>query len=126
MRMLTAAIIGPPTEVPRTEKLAFTLVTNPADPETLRSEWLRLLEQSDFGEVTQTPDWQLLWWRVYGELDGRELRLGVFRAGEQLVGLAPLLRRRHWYRGCLPFGRLEFLASGEATNDGIYSNHLNI
>ena len=68
----------------------------------------------------------LTWWRVYGGLQGRRLRIGLFHEGGRLVGLAPLLSRRHWYGGALPFRRLEFLASGEPSADGIYSNHLTV
>jgi hypothetical protein len=37
-----------------------------------------------------------------------------------------LRRRVHWYRGILPFRRLEFLGSGEPANESICSNHLNV
>jgi CelD/BcsL family acetyltransferase involved in cellulose biosynthesis len=59
-------------------------------------------------------------------LQGRRLRLALFRDKRRLVGLAPLLLRCHWYRGILPFRRLEFLASGEREGHGICSNHLNV
>ena len=76
--------------------------------------------------MTHSSDWLLTWWDVYGRLQGRQLRLGLFRDGDRLVGVTPLLRRRHCYRGGIPFRRLEFLASGEPAGDGIYSNHLTI
>ena len=68
----------------------------------------------------------LTWWGVYGPTQGRRLRLGLFRDGGRLVGLAPLLHRTHWHRGVVPFRRLEFLASGERDGHGICSNHLNV
>jgi CelD/BcsL family acetyltransferase involved in cellulose biosynthesis len=94
--------------------------------DALRPLWLELLQRSERNELTQTPDWLLTWWQVFGNLQGRQLRLGCFYDGDRLVGLAPLLRRRHWYRGWLPFRRLELLASGEPDADGIYSNHIGI
>jgi CelD/BcsL family acetyltransferase involved in cellulose biosynthesis len=104
--------------------LACTVLTDVAEAEALRPAWSSLLERSQRNELTQSPDWLLTWWSVFGGLQGRQLRIGAFHDGERLVGLAPLLRRRHWYRGWLPFRRLEFLASGEPSEHGIYTNHL--
>jgi CelD/BcsL family acetyltransferase involved in cellulose biosynthesis len=106
--------------------LACAVVTDVGQAEALRPAWSELLERSGRIELTQSPDWLLTWWRVFGGLHGRQLRVGLFHDGDRLVGLAPLLRRRHWYRGWLPLRRLEFLASGEPPEDGIYSNHLGI
>ena len=106
--------------------LACQVVTDAAEAEALRPAWANLLERCERKELTHSPDWLLTWWRVYGGLDGRQLRLGLFYDGDRLVGLAPLLRRRHWYKNWLPFRRLELLASGESAEHGIYSNHLSI
>jgi CelD/BcsL family acetyltransferase involved in cellulose biosynthesis len=106
--------------------LSCEVVTDPAEAERLRPDWSELLERSGRNELTQAPDWLLTWLSVYGRLQGRRLRLVVFRDSGRLVGLAPLLRRRCWYRGILPFRRLEFLASGEREGHGICSNHLNV
>ena len=97
-----------------------------ADAESLRPAWTDLLERCDRNELTQSPDWLLTWWSVFGPTQSRQLRLALFHDGDRLVGLAPLLRRRHWYRGWLPFTRLELLASGELAEHGIYSNHIGI
>src|SRR5205823_4557376 len=83
--------------------LACTVVTDPVEAERLRPEWSALLERSARNELTQSPDWLLTWWRVYGGLHGRQLRLGLFHDAGRLIGLAPLLRRRHWYGRTLPF-----------------------
>jgi CelD/BcsL family acetyltransferase involved in cellulose biosynthesis len=108
------------------QRLRCTVATDITRAEALRPDWSELLERSGRNELTQSPDWLLTWWRVFGGLHGRQLRLGLFHDGDRLVGLAPLLRRRHWYRSWLPFIRLEFLASGEPPEDGIYSNHLGV
>jgi CelD/BcsL family acetyltransferase involved in cellulose biosynthesis len=102
------------------------VVSDPAQAEPLRAAWSALAERSFRNELSQSPDWLLTWWQVYGPLQGRQLRLGFFYQGDRLVGLAPLLRRRHWYHGVVPFRRLEFLASGEPPDQGIYSNHLSV
>jgi CelD/BcsL family acetyltransferase involved in cellulose biosynthesis len=101
-------------------------VTDAAEAERLRLAWTRLLERSERNELTLTPDWLLTWWHVYGPQEGRQLRLALFWDGGRLAGLAPLVRRLHWYRRAIPFRRLEFLASGEREGHGICSNHLNV
>ncbi len=119
------ALTSAPTD-PLRLPLSCAIVSDLAEAERLRPDWNALLGRTAQPELTQTPDWLLTWWRVYGGLQGRQLRLGLFHDAGRLIGLAPLLRRRHWYGGGLPFRRLEFLASGERPTDGIYSNHLNI
>jgi CelD/BcsL family acetyltransferase involved in cellulose biosynthesis len=101
-------------------------VTEAEEAERLRDEWEGLLARCECNELTLSPDWLLTWWQVYGPLQGRQLRLGLFHDDTQLVGLAPLARRWHAHLDCLPFRRLEFLASGEREGHGICSNHLNV
>ncbi len=124
--MLTAAIETAKPTTRNTSDVVFSLVRELADAEALRPDWEQLLERATQSELTQTPDWLLTWWRVFGATQGRELRIGLFHEGDRLVGLAPLLSRRHWYRSLLPFRRLEFLASGEPVEDSICSNYSNI
>jgi len=63
---------------------------------------------------------------VFGGQGGRRLRVGLFHHGERLVGLAPLLFRRHRYRFALPFRRLELMGSGENERDEICSDYLGV
>jgi CelD/BcsL family acetyltransferase involved in cellulose biosynthesis len=77
------------------------------------------------GELTQTPLWLCTWWRIFGT-PSRNLCVGTLYDGDRLIGLMPLRRRVHWYRGVLPFRRLEFLGSGEPANESICTNHLNV
>lgn len=112
--------------IPLNAAPSLQIIDNFDDAEARRPEWHDLLERSVRNELTQAPDWLLPWWRVFGDLDGRRLRIGLFRDGDRLIGLAPLLWRRHWYRGFLPFRRLELLASGEVEGDAIVSNHIGI
>jgi CelD/BcsL family acetyltransferase involved in cellulose biosynthesis len=102
------------------------LVTEAEEADRLRDDWEGLLARCERNELTLTPDWLLTWWQVYGPLQGRQLRLGLFHDDTQLIGLAPFARRWHAYLDCLPFRRLEFLASGEREGHGICSNHLNV
>ncbi len=110
----------------RAPALTCRIVSNADEANSLHPAWTDLLERCERNELTQSSDWLLTWWRVFGPTQGRQLRLALFHAGDRLVGLVPLLRRRHWYRDWLPFTRLELLASGEPAEHGIYSNHIGI
>jgi CelD/BcsL family acetyltransferase involved in cellulose biosynthesis len=114
------------TSAVTTPALTCKIVSDAAEAESLRPAWSDLLQRCERNELTQTPDWLLTWWRVFGTSQGRELKLALLHDGDRLVGLAPMLRRRHWYRNWLPFQRLELLASGELAEHGIYSNHIGI
>jgi CelD/BcsL family acetyltransferase involved in cellulose biosynthesis len=107
-------------------KLACRVVTDSAELERLEPAWAALLERSASNEPTLSPPWLLTWWRVFGGREGRRLRCVVFEEDGRLVGLAPLLCRWSWYRRCIPFRRLEPLASGEREADAICSDYLNI
>jgi CelD/BcsL family acetyltransferase involved in cellulose biosynthesis len=111
-----------------TVPLRLQVITNPAQAEEVRPQWQALLGRSASGPngLTLTPEWLLTWWREFGALGGRHLRLTLFHRGEHLVGLAPLLWRRAWYPPGIPFRRLELLATGEAEAGGICSDYLNV
>jgi CelD/BcsL family acetyltransferase involved in cellulose biosynthesis len=107
-------------------ELTCTVVTDPVRLEALRPDWLALLARSAGNEPMLGPTWLTAWWRVFGPTQGRQLRLALFHDGGRLVGLAPLLRRTHWYRPGLPFRRLEPLGSGERDEETICSDYLNV
>jgi CelD/BcsL family acetyltransferase involved in cellulose biosynthesis len=108
------------------ETLSRVLVTQPAELEALTPVWEDLLADSASNQPTLSPLWLRTWWQIFGPQQGRQLRVLVLRDGETCIGLAPLLRRRHWYRHAFPFRRLEFLASGERPEDSICSDYLNL
>ena len=90
--------------------------------ERLEPEWDALLVQSAADTITLTHDWLSTWWQVFG--DERELSILTVREGEELVGIAPLLKRTVQHFGVLAFRRLEFVASGEDEADEICSEYL--
>ena len=102
------------------------VVSEPAELVRLSSAWAALLETSDSNEPTLSPQWLLTWWRVFGAQQGRRLCAVAFEENGRLVGLAPLLHRTSWYRGCVPFRRLEPLGAGEQATDAICSEYLNV
>jgi len=104
--------------------LAHAVITDPDHFDALLPEWEALLERSSSNEASVAPVWQKTWWNVFGPSEGRRLRIVTFRDRDgQLVGIAPLLSRRHWYRPGIPLRRLELLASGEQQADEICSDY---
>ncbi len=87
----------------------------------LESEWNSLLQRSESDTIALTHQWLLTWWDIFGE--GRELHILIVRDAAEIIGIAPLLKRRVLNLG-LPFQRLEFLASGENEADEICSDYL--
>src|SRR5437660_2521926 len=106
--------------------VACTVLRSAGELDALGPAWSALLERSSTNEPMLTPTWLLAWWRVFGSMGGRELRVAVFHEANRLIGLAPFLRRRHWYIPGLPFRRLEMLGSGEHESEQIYSEYLSL
>jgi CelD/BcsL family acetyltransferase involved in cellulose biosynthesis len=107
-------------------ELTCAVVTDPARLEALRPDWRALLGRSACDGPMLGPTWLTAWWRVFGPLQGRRLRLALFHDGGRLVGLAPLLTRAHWYQPGIPFRRLEPLGAGERGEDTICSDYLSV
>ena len=90
--------------------------------ERLEPVWNPLLEASASNSITLTWEWLTAWWDVFGQ--GRRLYILVVREGDEVIGIAPLLKRMVWRFGLIPYRRLEFLASGENEADEICSDYL--
>jgi CelD/BcsL family acetyltransferase involved in cellulose biosynthesis len=106
--------------------LEHKVVANGTAMAQFEPAWRALLARSSSDEPTLSPLWLSTWWRVFGQDGGRQLRFVLFFEGARLVGMAPLLARRHWYRPGIPFRRLEWLASGEAEAEEIGSDYLGL
>jgi CelD/BcsL family acetyltransferase involved in cellulose biosynthesis len=102
------------------------VVCDPSELARWRGAWRELLRRSASDEPTRSPLWLGAWWRVFGGLDGRKLRVALFLEGDRLVGIAPLLGRRKWHFPAIPFERLELLGSGEPEADEVCSDHLGL
>jgi CelD/BcsL family acetyltransferase involved in cellulose biosynthesis len=105
-------------------ELKASLLEDICDLEACRNEWEELLAASATPRPMLGPLWLLAWWRTFGATDGRLLKVWTFRAEGRLVGLAPMLLRRHLHFGLLPMRRLELLATGEREADEIMSEYL--
>jgi CelD/BcsL family acetyltransferase involved in cellulose biosynthesis len=107
-------------------RLVCSVVTEAGQLDQLASAWQDLLERSVSNEPVLSPLWLLNWWDVFGSRAGRRLRVCCFYRDERLIGLAPLLLRRWWYRPGIPFRRLEVLGTGEHPNEAIHPDYVNI
>src|ERR1700722_16239255 len=105
-------------------RLTVSVLDEMAELERMRGEWEQLLRRSAGLHPSLTPTWLLTWWRVFGPSGGRRLRALVVHEGRELVGLLPLLERRHWYHRLVPMRGPELLATGEDKADGILSEYL--
>jgi len=106
--------------------LSSVLISDPARLRALRGAWEGLVARSADDEPTLDPSWMLPWWDVFGSEGKRELRSISFYDGDRLVGLAPLLSRRHVYRPAIPFRRLEMVGSGEHDSDETCADYLGL
>lgn len=106
--------------------LAFSLLTRSEELESIRGEWLTLLQESASNEPMLSPTWLIRWWEVYGPEDHRELCVAVFRRGSKLVGLAPLCRHKIRHASGLRVTRLELLGSGEDEADETCSEYIGV
>lgn len=106
-------------------ELALTVVSEIDALTRISDEWEALLGRSECNEPALAPLWILPWWRIFGTAGGRSLRVGVFRNGGRLVGLAPLVSRWVFRRG-VPLRRLEALPSGEDEREEIASEYIGL
>jgi CelD/BcsL family acetyltransferase involved in cellulose biosynthesis len=93
--------------------------------EASAADWQELLQQSDADPLFMSWQWQWLWWRHVGVHTGAALHLlAVYSESGQLVGLAPLTRRRVKHRGALSGLRLETLGSRWRDRVAVFSEYL--
>ncbi len=85
-------------------------VRRPSGLAALEAEWQALAAACPAATVFQTFEWNAAWWKHFGRVPGRVLRVVTFRdAAGILVGLAPLMTS-FWY--ATPLRRLSFLGTG--------------
>ena len=81
----------------------------------LKKEWTELLADTANDQIVLTWEWMYTWWTHF--CSDRKLFLVTVRAGDRLLGIAPLAARpRNLKRGEL-FRTLEFIASGDVGSD---------
>lgn len=100
------------------------IIDRVSELERLVPAWRRLLDAAPRAEPVSTPLWLLSWWRIFGEADGRTLRVLAVEDSGELVGLVPLLWRNATHRRAIPVRRIELLATGEDEADEIGSDYV--
>ncbi len=103
--------------------LSTALITTTSELEALREPWSTLLASSATNEVTQSPTWLIHWWSVFGNVQGRELCMLAMHNDGELVGLAPLCKRKSPRLGLV---HLEFMGSGEEEEHETCSEYLGL
>jgi CelD/BcsL family acetyltransferase involved in cellulose biosynthesis len=94
--------------------------------DALAPEWRGLLARASYASAVRTPLWALSWWRVFGGVGGRRMRIVTVREGEVLIGLAPLLWRVVFHRRAVPLRRIEPIGTGEDEADEICSDYVGV
>lgn len=89
------------------------------------AQWQDLLGRSSADPLFMSWSWQWSWWRHYGSTLNAELwLLAAYSTSGELVGLAPLHRRRAAHRKPLSAVRLEIIGSTWRHSAGAYSEYL--
>jgi CelD/BcsL family acetyltransferase involved in cellulose biosynthesis len=72
--------------------LKVDILTNAAQLQSLKSDWIDLVDRSPEATVFQSFEWNYAWWKSYGaDRAGFELRIvTVWDEASRLVGVAPL------------------------------------
>lgn len=101
-----ASAVGPDDS--RAAALRVEVIRDQAALLAMGHEWDALVERAGIDHPFLRHDWVCSWWECFGS--GKELYVVAVRAGEQLIGLAPLMRTRSRMYG-LPVRRLELIAN---------------
>lgn len=59
--------------------------------EELSTAWARLWKSDPHGEIFQSPEWAMAWWRAFGSQN--ELCSIVVFAGDEVIGILPLVQQ---------------------------------
>ena len=69
-------------------------------------EWNRLLHKCESNEAYLTYEWFQSWWKCFG--DKKEMLLLLFRKGDDLVGIVPLIKQNIKYRNFIKVRKISF------------------
>ena len=71
--------------------------------------WSRLLGRSNADALFQSWEWLTLWWQCFGDTLAAVPQILAFRRGGELVGVAPLYRRRIVRHRLLPTSSVQLI-----------------
>jgi len=104
--------------------MQIQLITNNTQFKLLKNSWHNLQTNGAVKNITTSWEWMSTWWDVFHE--DRELAILTFTKNEEVIGIAPFVKRKTRLLGFLPYVKLEFMASGEEEQDEICTDYLDI
>lgn len=96
--------------------ITVSRVSSIGELEDLREPWDTLLRQGPANHLFLSHDWVCTWWKHFG--GGRKLFTLVFRRGDRILGIAPLLLERTRRRG-IPVRQIGLLVNGCSQQSGL-------
>lgn len=90
------------------DEVTVTLLTDPRQWLTLKSEWGKLVEETDDSNVFQSFEYLWSWWKYCGIWN--DLRIIVIRRSDAIIGVVPLMREQFEILG-RPVNKLLFIGA---------------
>lgn len=101
--------------------MQFELITDTKGLAEMRQPWTELLISQTSPSPFMSWEWVNAWWTVYGSR--RQLRIGVVRDGNSILGIAPLAEGLGYFSYWSPRGALSFISS-DTRSWGMYFDML--
>jgi CelD/BcsL family acetyltransferase involved in cellulose biosynthesis len=116
-----------PGEVARADAGALTLRRwNVAEWLGNEAAWSRLLARSKADILFLSWEWLTLWWQCFGDALSAAPEILAFYRGEDLVGVAPLYRRRVVRSGFLPVSSVQLMGLSWRDPGPLISEYLDV
>lgn len=106
-------------------EISIRMVSSTEEFASLDSAWNSLLSRSSSDDFFLRWEWLFTWWKIFG-LGPARLRILLVERGEELIGIAPFYVRPERRYGFLTERTLLFLGSGEAEEEEIFSEYLDV
>ncbi|HEX4388419.1 MAG TPA: GNAT family N-acetyltransferase [Steroidobacteraceae bacterium] len=90
------------------------------------ADWNALLARAASDSLFLSWEWQTSWWRHFGDGLGQEPQILAFSRGAELVGLAPLYRRRVVRGGFLPARSVQVIGLSWREPGPLISEYLDV
>lgn len=95
--------------------VALKVISSFEEFHNLKSDWNNLLEQTSNDRVFMTHEWFTAWWQAFGE--GKSLFIVLAKKGDDIVGIAPLMRFNGNFRG-MPVRGIGFMENDDSPGCG--------
>jgi CelD/BcsL family acetyltransferase involved in cellulose biosynthesis len=92
----------------------------------LAPQWNDLLDRSPSDSIYLTWEWLFTWWETFGGPGRQPHIITIHDASSRLVGILPLIITEKVECQIIRLKVLEFLGTGEAENDEVCSNYLDL